>query len=189
MKLKRIVILFVCLLMATASFAQQKDKLSREDKDEKNAARETRINKRNDFTLFRKQIMGLPEYAKEKRKIPTLQKEHKGAVKVLAIIDSNDNEDDAKTFVGYIRQDVGDNTTNIYEVLYDRTAKKIVSVKLTPEGADANKDEIEEKEENVKEKPSAPGKKAAPKKTKEDDDDDDPEDKPSKSKQKEKDDD
>ncbi len=183
MKLKSIGILVVAIVMSISSFAQ-KEKMTREDKDEKNAARETRINKKNDIVLFRKQMMGLPEYAKEKKKIPALQKNNKGAVKVAAAIDSNENDDDAKTFIGYIRQDVGDNSTNMYEVIFDRAVRKIVSVKLTPEGADANKDEMDEKEDNVKEK--QPGvKKVSPKKNKDEDDDDDaPEDKPLKTKQK-----
>lgn len=181
-------VLVALITFGGASIAQQKEKMTREDKDEKNSAREARIARRNDLTLFKKQIMGIPEFGKEKRKIPALQKNNKGVVKVVAYIDSTENEDDAKTFIGYIRQDIGDNSTNMYELIYDRAQKKIISVKLTAEGAEANKEEADEKEEKAAEKKPT-GTKAAPKKKKTDDDDDpedEPEEKPSKSKQKDK---
>jgi hypothetical protein len=183
MKQRFAMLLFVCVAMSISSLAQ----LSREDKQEKNDAREARMAKKNDYTVFRRQMLGLKEYAAEKKKIPALQKANKGVVKVTAFIDSNDNDDEAKTIIGYIRQDIGDNSTNMYEVIYDRGAKKITSVKRTPEAMDADKEAADDKEEAAADKKS-PAKKTTAKKSKDDDDDDPDDDKPAKNK-KEKDDD
>jgi len=187
MKQKISLLLIICSIVTTFSFAQ-KEKMSREDKQDKNQARDARVTKKNDYALFHKQMLGLKEYADERKKIPALQKANKGPIKVVAVIDSNDNDEEgSKTLMGYIRQDVGDNNTNMYECIYDRAAKKIISVKRTPEAADADKEAADDKEDMATEK--KPGaKKVTPKKSK-DDDDDDPDDKPAKTTHKEKDDD
>src|SRR4051812_23001409 len=75
---KSISLLFVCLVTLSApSFAQQKEKMTREEKDEKNQARMSRINAKNDYVVFRRQILALKEYGDERRKIPALQKANK----------------------------------------------------------------------------------------------------------------
>lgn len=100
--------------------------MTREEKNEKNQARQERIDLKNDMVIFKKQILGLKEYALERKKIPDLQKTSKMAVKVTAVIDSESTENSAesKTLIGYIKQDVGDNTTNMYELTYDRAQKR-----------------------------------------------------------------
>ena len=123
----RITILFlIALAICSPSFAQnQKEKMTREEKNEKNQARLDRINNRNDIAVFRKHMLGLKEYANEKKKMAALQKTSKMAVKLSAVIDSDavENASESKTLLGYIKQDVGDNTTNLYEITYDREAK------------------------------------------------------------------
>ncbi len=159
--------------------------MTREEKDEKNQARLERINNKNDIALFRRQIMALPEYAAERLKIPALQKSSKMAVKLSAVIDTDALESgtDVKMLNGYIRQDVGDNTTNLYDLVYDRTQRKIVSVKRTQEAMDADKEANDEKEEKETAKKGHTTVKKAVKKNKDDDEDDDPdEEKPSKTK-------
>jgi hypothetical protein len=172
-------LLLLCILLSFSSFAQ-KEKMSREEKDEKNAARTARVNGKNDYATFRKKMLALKEYEAEKQKIPALRKSSKMNVKVVAVIDSTDNdmESPGKTLIGYIRQDVGENTTNMYEVTYDRAQKTITTVKHTPEAIEADRelsDEIHEKSGT---------KKPAVRKSKEDDDDagDDDEDRPVKKK-------
>jgi hypothetical protein len=189
-------LLFCCIVWSVASFGQgQKEKMTREEKNEKNQARQERIDLKNDMVIFKKQILGLKEYALERKKIPDLQKTSKMAVKVTAVIDSESTENSAesKTLIGYIKQDVGDNTTNMYELTYDRAQKKITSVKRTPEAIDADRELAEEKEEKASArsektsiKKSTAGKKPVTKKDEDEDDEDADEEKPSKSKRKDK---
>ena len=144
-------------------------------------ARTIRINEKNDYALFRKQVAALKEYADEKKKIPKLQADNKVPVKVVVAIDSIDEGDTVtKVLTGYIVQNVGDNATLMYDITFDRAQKKIISVKRTQEAIDADKEDSE----NAAEKKQ--GVKPAVHKKKDDDDDDEPETKPSK---KEKDDD
>ena len=182
MKLKNTIILLLCLMQAFTSVAQQKDKMTREEKDEKNQARLTRISNKNDYVVFHRQLLALKEYADERKKIPVLQKANKGIVKVVAVVDSLDDEMDAKnkTLLGYIRQDIGDVTTNMYEITFDRQQKKIVTVIRTPEAMEADKEELADKAEKTttvktKEKTTVVTHK---KKSEDDDDDDADEDKP-----------
>jgi hypothetical protein len=175
---KHLLLLF-CFFLSLSSFAQEKEKMTREEKDEKNQARTTRINDKNDYAIFHRQLLGLKEYQDERKKIPALSKSAKTPVKVIVGIDSLDEADEAasKTLVGFIRQDIGDNSTTMYDVTYDRAQKKIVSVKRTAEAIEADKDKDEDAT------PAKPASKTAVhKKNKDDDDDDDPEDKPIKSK-------
>ncbi len=187
MKNKTLLLLF-SLLLSLTSFAQ-KEKMSREDKDEKNAARMARINSKNDYGLFRKQIQALREFEAERQKIPALRKSSKMPVKVVAFIDSNDNdaEGTTKTLIGYIRQDVGDNSTNMYEIIYDRAQRTIVSVRHTPEAIEADREFMEEQQEKASPEKRQPKKVIQKKAPAEDDDDEDG--KPVKGKKKAKDDD
>jgi len=168
MKQKIATLTLLCMALSLISFAQ-KEKMTREDKDEKNAARTTRIKDKSDIAIFHRQMLSLPEYSAERMKIPNLQKANKMPVKVVAVVDtSGDMDDEAskKTLVGYIRQDIGDNSTNVYEVTFDRGTKKIVGVKHNAEA-----EELEKEEKTAPKKPGAA--KATPKKSKDDDDDDD----------------
>jgi hypothetical protein len=187
---QKIAFIIVCCLLCVASSFGQKEKMTREEKDEKNQARTARINSKNDYAIFHRQMLGLKEYLDERKKIPALQKASKGPVKVVAAVDSLDEEDDAKNKVltGYIRQDVGDNSINIYEVIFDRSQKKIVDVKRTQEGMDADKELPEDRaEKTTKEKTKE---KTVHKKNKDEDEEEDnaDEDKPAnKTKHKQKD--
>lgn len=182
----KISLLIAALLLTLTSFAQQ-EKMTREDKDEKNAARLARVNAKNDYANFRKQILALKQMDAERQKIPALRKTSKMPVKVLAVIDSNDNDAESKTLIGYIRQEVGDNSTNMYDIIYDRAQRTIVSVKRTQEAIDADR-ELQEDQVEKAEPKTREVKKTIKKKTK-DEDDDEPEEKPAKGKQKDKDDD
>lgn len=179
----KVALLIFSVLISLTSFAQ-KEKMTREEKDEKNAARQARINSRNDYAIFRKQIMALKQFEAEKQKIPALRKSSKMNVKVVAVIDSTDNDLDAasKTLLGYIRQDVGENSTNMYEITFDRTQKQITSVKHTQEAIDADK-ELMDADQDVPSGSKSPAKKDVRKKSADDDDDADDE-KPVRGKQK-----
>lgn len=187
----KIAIILVCMLGICVSAYAQKEKMTREEKQEKNDARMARINNRNDFALFKKQILALPEYADERRKIPRLQKANNGVVvKVTAVVDTEGLED-ARTIAGYIKQDVGDNSMNVYELTYDRATKKIASVRRTPEAIDADKEDREERAEKAERaRPGAQAPvKTTRKKTGDEDDEeaDTDEDKPARPKGKQKD--
>ena len=177
MKNKFTLFFFLCLVLCVSTFAQKKEKMEQDEKDEKREARSTRIKDKTDYALFHRQMLSLKEYGDERRKIPNLQKANKMPVKVTAVVDTTIDADDeagSKTLIGYIRQDIGDNTSNVYEVTFDRAQKKIVGVKFTGEPNEL------EKEEKAAPKKVAPSK-TIHKKNKDDDDDDDPEDeKPSK---------
>jgi len=175
----RFFLLSVVLLVSISSFAQR-EPLSREEKDEKNAERMARVNAKNDYANFRKAIMALKQFDAERQKIPALRKSSKMPVKVVAVIDSNENDAESKTLMGYIRQDVGDNSTNMYEITWDRLKKAIVSVRRTQEAIDADRDQQDEQPEKAT--PRSHEKKVIKKKT--DDDDDEPEEKPVKGKHK-----
>ena len=175
--------LIFCLLFSLPSFAQQKEKMTREDKQEKNEARTARINSKNDYAIFHRQLLSLKEYMDERKKIPNLQKANKMPVKVVVAIDTVDEGDEAsaKKLTGYIRQDIGDNSVNVYDVTFDRSVKKIVSVKRTPEALEADKEEAEAKAEKtttIKTKEKT----IIHKKNKDEDDDDADEEKPTKNK-------
>jgi hypothetical protein len=103
-------------------------------------------------------------------------------VKILTSIDSLDDQaDDSKnkTITGYITENVGDNSVNVYEVTYDRSSKKIVSVKATGETSDIEQEDATDKK--------TPAKKTSAKKKGDDDDDDADDDATPKKKTKEKD--
>ncbi|MCW3123904.1 MAG: hypothetical protein JWQ38_3396 [Flavipsychrobacter sp.] len=187
MKLKSTLIIVICLLCGISSFAQQKEKMTREEKDEKNAARMTRINNKNDYALFHKQILGLKEYLDERKKIPALQKANKAPVKVVGIVDSLEDDDTRSVLTGLIRQDIGDNTVNIYELTFDRKVKKITGIKRTPEAIEADKEEAANKEEKITTVKTVEKVVVKKKKSDDDDDDDTDEEKPAKGKSKTKD--
>jgi len=170
-------ILAILLALASATAIAQTDKEERnEQQEEKKAANQNKV----DYNLFRRQILGLKEFSEERRKIPALQKANKSPVKIVAVVDSLSDNEDPKRITGYIRQDIGDNSTNVYEVTFDRSIKKIIFVKPTGEANDEEKEETADAK-----KPTS--KHAAPKKKKADDDDEEEEEKPSKKKQKEED--
>src|SRR4051812_10445753 len=109
--INKIVIAILLFLMPGFTAFAQKEKMTREDKDEKNLARTTRIKDKTDYNLFRRQIFSLKKYTDERMKIPNLQKENKMPVKITAAVDTSgdmDDEANKKTLIGYIRQDIGD---------------------------------------------------------------------------------
>lgn len=148
-----ILILLTAILVHTGAISQP-EKMTREDKNEKNAARQARVDSKNDFAIFKKQMLALKEFEAARQRIPVLRKMNKVAVKVTVAVDSTDDDGagDSKTLAGYIRQDVGDNTTNLYEITFDRAQKKIVRVVRTEEAIEADREMMEEQNEQTTEK-------------------------------------
>jgi hypothetical protein len=174
MKNKILLLFLLCCTLTATTFAQS----SKEDKEEKKA----RIKDKTDYNTFHHQMLSLKEYADERKKIPALQKANKMTVKVVAVVDTSGSDDGSnKTLTGYIRQDMGDNSNNVYEVTFDRAQKKIIAVKHTGEGEEVEKEDAPEKKTSAK--------KTIRKKSKDDDDDDADDDDNTTSKKKDKDDD
>ena len=149
--------LLLCLMISFSSYAQVPPK------PKASAEAQQRAKDKAEYKIFKKQILGLKEFADEKRKAPKIQKEAKQPVKIEAVIDSVD-DDQAKVITGYITQIVGDNTSNVYELTFDREQKKITIIKRTGDAIEPQeKADKEEKEPDAK-------KKVAPKKKTEDDD-------------------
>ena len=97
---------------------------------------------KTDIIAFHRQILTLKEYMDERAKIPSLQKANKVTVKVKAIVDSTvdmDADEDVKAtkLKGYIRQQMGDQSVNLYEITYDRIKKKITAVVPTGDTLDS----------------------------------------------------
>jgi len=169
----RSIVIAAALICATGAARAQMPHQSEESKMRNKA--------RAEYSAFKHQILALKEFADEKRKVQRLQKENNAMVKIVATIDSVDN-DEVKTLTGYITEQIGDNSVNAYEVTFDRASKTIISVKKTGE---AEEPEATEKAQPKKGTPAA-----APKaKKKGDDDDDDGDDDDSKTPKKDKDDD
>ena len=175
MKNKIALLGIICLLVSANLFAQRPPLKQSE-------ASKQRSKDRAEYGTFRHQILALKEFSDEKRKIPRLQKENKGIVTIVANIDSVDN-DEVKTLTGYITEVVGDNSTNVYEITFDRAERKITSVKKTGEGEDPEAKEAGEKTTTQK-APAGEVKKPAHKKKGEDEDDDDEDEKTAPSKDK-----
>ena len=132
-----------------------------------------RARDRSDYSLFRREITALKEFAEEKKKALAIQKENKEVVKVIATIDSVDTDDTAKmkTITGYITQQIGDVSANAYELTFDRTTRKITGIKRTGESTEPEVAEPKAKPAT----PKAEVKKAAPAKKKKTGDDEDEE--------------
>ena len=169
------------LISFTITSHAQDDKTDRKQELRDNAAEKKIASKQKvDYNLFRRQMLTLKEYGDERKKIPALQKATKMTVKIVAYVDSLDDAgDDAKTLVGYISENIGDNSTNIFEITYDRALKKIITIKPTGETPDIEQDDADVKK--------ATPKKATTKKAKGDDDDDADENPPAKKKLKDED--
>ena len=187
-----LLIAFQSALLAQTGRKEPTDKEDRkEDRKEAIDERKAKNKEKVDYNLFRRQMLSLKEFAEERKKIPELQKQSKGVVKIVAYVDSLDADDGKnRSLVGYICEVVGDNATNVYEATYDRTTKKIINVKQTQEGAELEKEAAATKsvkggsrktavkktddedadvdEKKAEKKPTA--KKAAPKKKTDDDD-------------------
>ncbi len=168
-----ITILFLLASGIITSYAQvdktdaKEQKTDRKQEIKENAAEHKSLSKlKVDYNLFRRQMIATKEYADERKKIPAIQKASKMIVKIVAYVDSVDADDSTKSLTGFIAENVGDNSTNIFELTYDRGTKKIVTIKPTGETSDIEQDE------DVK-KPAA--KKTTVKKSKDDEDEDDPE--------------
>ena len=177
--MKNKIIILLLLSFNISSYAQTDKDDRKQDIRDNAQERKTITKEKVDYNLFHRQIIALKEYADERKKIPALQKASKMPVKIVSTIDSVDDVADNeknKTLTGYITENVGDNSVNVYEITYDRSLKKIVSVKATGETSDAEQEESD-KNTGVK-------KTSAKKKKGDDDDDDVDEDAPSKKKAK-----
>ena len=183
-------IIFLLLITHACSFAQAdidtvSDKVKRKQElRENNEARKEAAKKKVEYNIFHRQIIALPEYQAEQKKLAELQKTSLTAVKLTAFIDTFDDaaaDKDNNMLTGYIRQDNGEFQTNLYEVLFDRISKKIAVIRRTPEANEADKEANDVIEKAGEKKPTAK------KKGEDGDDDDADEEKPSKGKHKEKD--
>ena len=172
--MKRSVLLLLCfaLLGSVCAIAQSEGKPRPSDK--------------SDIILFHRQILTLKEYNDERAKIPSLQKANKVTVRVRGIVDTtemdNEGEDDAKPskkLTGYIRQEMGDNSVDLYQLTFDRVKKKITAV--IPTGESLGSAKVTPKATKASSK--------TPNKKKDEEDDDDDDDKPGKKKEVDKDDD
>jgi len=178
MKHKITLLLFV--FISVTSYAQTDKEERKQDIRENAQERKTITKEKVDYNLFHRQLIALKEYADERKKIPALQKASKMTVKITTSIDSLDEQTDDskyKTITGYITENVGDNSVNVYEVTYDQ--KKIVSVKATGETSDVDQEDAADKKTTTK--------KASAKKKGDDDDDDADDDAAPKKKTKDKD--
>ena len=115
----------LCSLMVVA----QRPKL------QPSAEAQQRMRDKAEYSQIKRLILALPEFASEKKKIPTILAANRGqAVKVIPTIDSVEGDTTTiKSITGYITLLVGDNATNVYEVTYDRKEQKLTSVKRTGE--------------------------------------------------------
>lgn len=161
----------VALSLVAAPVCAQTDRDERredrkEQQDERKAANKDRV----DNTVFRRQILTLPEFAEERRKLAELRKKTSSVPKIYAWADSTNDHNNATTLLGYITETLGDNTVNIFEITFDRTAKKIIKVKPTGE-----KLELEEAEEKPARKAKPTPAPTAKKKKSEDDEEEEEE--------------
>ena len=177
--MKNIVItILLCLSFPTLSIAQAPTPHSTPESRQKSKDR-------SDYSLFRRQITASKEFTEERKKIPLLQKENKEIVKVYVTMDSTETDDTAKNkfLQGFITQQIGENTANAYELTFDRTTRKITTIKRTGESTEPEPAEVKEKPAPKK---GTEVKKPAPKKKKDGDEDDEEEEekeeKPSKEK-------
>jgi hypothetical protein len=136
------------------------------------SAEKPRVSDKSDIISFHRQILSLKEYNDERAKIPALQKANKVTVKVKAIVDtadlSQDGDDEGKPntrLTGYIRQEIGSESVDLYQLTFDRVKKKITAVVPVADSSEMHHS-------------AAPAKKAGTKKAakKGDEDDDDDED-------------
>jgi hypothetical protein len=151
--MKNILSILAVILSMCGTVAAQQDRDERKE-DRREAQEEKKANSKNkvDYSVFRRQILTLPEYAEQRSKLQEIRKAGKGIPKIYAVVDSLNDTEDAKLLTGYIMLTLADNTANVYEVTYDRAIKKIVQVKPTGETLDIEKEEATEptRKQNVK---------------------------------------
>jgi hypothetical protein len=181
--MKNILSILLVLLSICGTATAQQDRDERRE-DRKEAQEEKKANNKNkvDYSVFRRQILTLPEYAEQRSKLQEIRKAGKGIPKIYAVVDSLNDTEDAKLLTGYIMLTLGDNTANVYEVTYDRAVKKIVQVKPTGETLDIEKEEATEPTSKQNVKKPAPKKKTGDDEEEEEDED---EEKPTRGKKKE----
>jgi hypothetical protein len=98
-----------------------------------------------DYSLFKKQIMELPEYLQEKQAASKLAKQAGMPVKIVITItaDSADDNDEtsANTLNGYIQEEKGTDRETVYEIQFDRVAQKITSVQHVADNTESEEDD------------------------------------------------
>ena len=178
------------VLCATHTFAQRTKEDRKEEQDEKKAANKDRV----DIAVFRRQILSIPEFSDQRRKVAEWRAQGKGIIKIFAVVDSLNDIEDGKFLKGYIQLIKGDEVANVYELTYDRGLKRITLVKPTNEKLDLGDDE-EKAERKAKNATAKPAKKKKTDDEEEDEDEeagdedeDEPEAKPARKKPKEEDD-
>lgn len=170
-------------VVPAASIAQQRDDEERKEAQiEKKSANKDRV----DNNVFRRQILTLPEFSDQRKKIAELRNQGKGIAKIYAVVDSLNENADEKFLIGYIQLSLGDNSVNVYEITYDRKLKNIILIKPTGETLEVEKEEKDEKATPKKTTSKPVPKKAAPKKKKTDEEGDEEEDEEEKDEEEEK---
>lgn len=183
MKYLNIIFVVINCFWATPLLAQKRDKDDlKEEQEEKKAANKNKV----DYTVFRRQILTLPEFDAEKKKLAELKKQTGGVPKIYAVVDSLNDADDGKMLTGYILTTLGDNSANVYEITFDRMQRKIVKVKPTGEKLEAaTPDVVERRDKNAKQLPKK--KKTGDEEDEGTEDEDEQEEKPERRKQKDED--
>jgi len=176
--LYRLVIITGLCLAAQTSLAQR----DKEDRKEEQAERKAANSEKVDHTVFRRQILTLPEFAEERRKLIEIRKQTKAIPKIYAVTDSTSDNPDPNLLTGYITLTLGDDAVNVYELTFDRKQKKIIKVKPTGEKLEIDKAEASEKQDRNGTKTATPKKKSDD--DDEEEDDEQEEEQPTRSKKK-----
>lgn len=114
-------------------------------------------------SAFHREATGLKEFQDTKARLPKLRKQNPGEpVKAFIEIEPEQTGDDdkpAKTLTGYIKYNVGKDTTTAYEMVFDRESQKIISVKtdadnMAPVADESDDDAPKAKHKKVKDEDS-----------------------------------
>ena len=86
--MKNILSILAVILSMCGTVAAQQDKDERRE-DRKEAQEEKKANNKNkvDYSVFRRQILTLPEYAEQRGKLQEIRKAGKGIPKIYAVVD------------------------------------------------------------------------------------------------------
>jgi hypothetical protein len=159
----------LCLLMmfcAVNAFGQKTKEDKKEEQEEKKLAGKDRV----DIAVFRRQILSMPEFSEQRRRVAEWRAQGKGIIKIFAVVDSLNEYEDGKFMKGFIQLIKGDEVANVYELTFDRGLKRITLVKPTSEKLDLGDDE-----EKAERKPKTTAKPVKKKKTGDDEDDEEEE--------------
>jgi hypothetical protein len=171
---QKLAMLAICCLISVMAAAQGNKDDRREEQTEKKEANKAKI----DYSVFRRQILTLPEFAEQRRKMAELRAQSGGVPKIYAVVDTLRDNSEGNLLLGYIVTALGDNTANVFEVTFDRSLRKIILVTPTGETLEVEKEATAKNQKKKKKSEDEDG----------DEQEDEPEEKPSRGKQKDEDD-